>query len=84
MVRRSFRSIPGYHSKNQPSTAALTYTINKFEAHGTLLDRSGKKRIISCKQVNEVKHLYRNKQRISLRIAARKLRFSTKKASNIL
>ena len=42
MVRRSFRSIPGYHSKNQPSTVALTYIINKFKAHGTLLDRSGK------------------------------------------
>ena len=55
MVRRSFRSIPGYLSKNLPSTAALRYIINKFEAHGTLLDRrSGKKPIISCKQVNEV------------------------------
>ena len=85
MVRRSFRSIPGYHSKNLPSTAALRYIINKFEAHGTLLDRrSGKKRIIYCKQVNEVKHLYRNKQRISLKIAARKFRFSTGKVSNIL
>ena len=85
MVRRSFWSIPGYHSKNLPSTAALRYIINKFEAHGTLLDRrNGKKRIISCKQVNEVKHLYRIKQRISLRIAARKLRFSTRKVSNIL
>ena len=72
VVRRSFRSIPGYHSKNLPSTAALRYIINKFEAHGTLLDRtSSKKRIISCKQVNEAKHLYRNKQRISLRIEAR-------------
>ena len=85
MVIRSFRSIPGYHSKNLPSSAALRCIINKFEAHGTLLDRrSGKKRIISCKQVNEAKHLYRNKQRISLRIAARKLRFSTRKVSNIL
>ena len=85
MVRQSFRSTPGYHSRNLPSTAALRYIINKFEAHGTLLDRrSGKKRIISCKQVNEAKHLYRNKQGISLRIAARKLRFSTRKVSNIL
>ena len=43
MVRQTFRSIPGYHSKNLPSTAALRYIINKFEAHGTLLDRrSGK------------------------------------------
>ena len=85
VVRRSFRSIPGYHSKNLPSTAALRYIINKFEAHGTLLDRrSSKKRIISCKQVNEAKHLCRNKQRISLRIAARKLRFSTRKVSDIL
>ena len=68
MVRRSFRSILGYHSNNLQSTAALRYIINNFEAHGTLLDGiSGKKRIISCKQVNEVKHLNRNKQRISLR-----------------
>ena len=85
IIRRSFRSIPRYHSKNLPSTATLRYIINKFEAHETLLDRrSGNKRIISCKQVNEVKHLYHNKQRISLRIAAIKLRFSTRKVSNIL
>ena len=85
VVKQSLRSIPGYCSKNLPSTTALRYIFSNFEARRTLLDRrSGKNRIISCMQLNRLKHLYRSRQRMSLRIRARKLEFSTSKVSNIL
>ena len=84
-VRRSFRSMPGFHSKNLPSIMTLRNIVNKFEVHGTLLDRrKGKKSVLQSDQINRVRRLYREKQLISLRSASKKLDISTRKVKNIL
>ena len=84
-VRRSFRSMPGFHSKNLPSIMTLRNIVNKFEVHITLLDRrKGKKSVLQSDQINRVRRLYREKQLISLRSASKKLDISTRKVKNIL
>ena len=59
--------------------------MNKFEVHGTLLDRRmGTKSVLESDQINRVRRLYREKQLISLRSASKKLDISTRKVKNIL
>ena len=85
LVRRSFRSVPGFHNKNLPSIMTLRNIVNNFEVHGTLLDRrKGKKSVLGSDQINRVRRLYREKQLISLRSASKKLDISTRKVKNIL
>ena len=77
-VRRSFRSMPGFHSKNLPSIMTLRNIVNKFEVHRTFLDRrKGKKSVLESVLINRVRRMYREKQLISLRSASKKLDIST-------
>ena len=84
-VRRSFRFLPGFHSKSLPPISTLRNIVNKFEVHGILSDRrKGKKSVINSHQINRVKRLYREKQLISLRSASKRLQISTRRVRNIL
>ena len=85
VVRRSFRQLPGFHSKNLPSISTLRSVLKKFEVTGTLLDlRKGKQSVILPLHLKRVRTLYRKKQRVSLRSASKKLEISTRKVRNIL
>ena len=85
VVRRSFRHLPGFHSKNLPSISTVRSVLKKFEITGILLDlRKGKKSVILPLHLKRVRTLYRKKQRVSLRSASKKLEISTRKARNIL
>ena len=84
-VRRAFRKIPGFHSKNLPSISSLQKIVEKFSTHGTVKDlRKGKKIPAEESSVKKVATLYQKNQRLSLRTASRRLRLSKRKVARIL
>ena len=81
-IRRSFRRRDArYHGKNLPSLRTIRYVIDNFQKHGTVLDRRkshfvNKGRVLSPGKVERVRKVYRRKQKISIRAAARSSRVS--------
>ena len=75
-IRRSFRRRDArYHGKNLPSLRTIRYVTGNFQKHGTVLDRRKShflnKGILSPGKVERVRKVYRRKQKISIRAAAR-------------
>ena len=84
-VRRAFRIHLGIKWHNLPPTSSLWSVIKKFDSFGTLCDRrQGEKHSSNECDVRRVKHLHSRKQRISLRVATRKLDISAYRIRNIL
>ena len=84
VVRRAFRTHLGIKWYNLRYTSSLWSVIKKFDSFGTLCDRQGKKHSSNECDVRRIKHLYSRKQRISLRVASRKLGISAYRIRNIL
>ena len=84
-VRKTFKTHLRIKWHNLPSTSSLWSVIKKLDNFGTLCDRrQGKKHSSNECDVRRVKHLYSRKQRISLRVASRKLDISAYRISDIL
>ena len=84
-ARRSFLTRNGYHAKNLPSISTIRYVVKKFERTGCVNSAcKGKKCDITEDDVNRVARLYAARQRLSLRLASKKLELSTQKLRNIL
>ena len=85
VVRRSFRHLSGFHSKNLPLSSTIRSVLKKFEGTGTLLDlRKGMKSVILPLHLRRLRTLYQKKQRVSLSSAPKKLEIPTRKVRNIL
>ena len=89
-VQRMFRrSYPGVHGKNLPSRRVISRLIKKMEQFGTLHDRRfntvrSKKCLITPEEVTSVRSLYRNRQRLSIGAAARRVGISKYRVRTIL
>ena len=73
-VRRSFRKLPGYHSKNLPPLTTIWNVVKAFETTGSVaVVRKGKTATLDPGDVQRVRRAYQNRQRLSLILAAKRL-----------
>ena len=90
-VRRALRlEFPArFHGKNLPNDAMIYRIVQKFTIHGTVVDRRLKNiphraARITSEQIKKVTKFYTRRQRISIRVAGRRLFISHNRVFKIL